>query len=85
MIIRHPDFATMQVRSERIRDFAEQAGCDVTKHEDSGETTPVTHYIDGRIEVQCDGDAEALASEIDNAGAWPIGIEVLDEHPDDQS
>ena len=78
MIIQHPDFASMTVRSERIRQFAVDAGCDAKLHDDDDETTTIIHYPDGRIEIDCEGDVDQLVDVINDASNWPDDVESVD-------
>jgi len=74
VIIQHPDLATMTIRSERMREFARDAGLSVSLASEVGETTAITHHPDGRIEIHTDGDGQAVAAEINATGAWPDNV-----------
>jgi hypothetical protein len=77
MIVKHPRLAAMTLQSEEIRKLG-QSVCDgVVLDSDDGETTAVTHYPDGRVELQCQGDSQAFANTINNAGSYPDDVEPV--------
>lgn len=79
MIIKHRRLAEMTLNSETIRQLAQPVCNNVVLDSDDGETTAVTHYSDGRIELHCSGDSQAFADAINNAGSYPDGVVAVQE------
>jgi hypothetical protein len=79
MIAKHRRLAEITFNSETIRELAATVSDDVVLDSDSGTTTTVIHYPDGRIKLECQGDSQAFADAINNASSYPDGVEAVTE------